>query len=413
MAISSHVTSLLLAAAQGTWGHPSSGPPGFRLPRGSATRAFPSTTAWPGGRVSCRDVAWKEAAGTGTGNGASTSTLFPHFLLFLFAAPLALRGVSHFPLLLSLPTPSPSGPPCRSALASVGVPDRQAGTVRWAQRRGQLKHSLWLLLTPFIPFFLCEERKLGREHGGQPSVTGPGVCSTSPVERVDLHALPSTAHPDELDGLPGRQREACGDRATSLQVAGETHGRCPTSVPFCQFPERMHNTQPSPSGKIAYPTIRPFWLVLASCLPDSKLLALPPQPWPFGLGGSIQSSWHLALGLPGWALSGSYGGTPRFCTAVIGAGLRPCQPRMSTPEAPGLCPGEANLDNPGEGLRGTCRGTERESLWLQGGSCHGACSQDLPSAIRLQRLESVDGPPTPLYCNPSFYSSARPPGCGL
>lgn len=56
---------------------------------------------------------------------------------------------------------------------------------------------------------------------------------------------------------------------------------------------------PAPQGKqhpspTPYGFIQPFWLVFASYLPNSKLLALPPQPWPFGLGVSIQSYWHLA-----------------------------------------------------------------------------------------------------------------------
>lgn len=56
-----------------------------------------------------------------------------------------------------------------------------------------------------------------------------------------------------------------------------------TRVPCAYQPPRGNNK--SPQG--LWQSSGGFWLLLAWCLPNSKLLALPPHSWPFGLRVSI------------------------------------------------------------------------------------------------------------------------------
>lgn len=82
----------------------------------------------------------------------------------------------------------------------MGVPNGQAGTVRLAQRLGQLKHSLWLLLTPFIPFlFVKRGNWRGRMGDNRLSQALLSVhwapVSTSPGERGPSSFLPTHSTP--------------------------------------------------------------------------------------------------------------------------------------------------------------------------------------------------------------------------
>lgn len=112
---------------------------------------------------------------------------------------------------------------------------------------------------PVHSFFLCKEWKLERESGGQPSLPGPAVWAwgsslslplppAEGLETVGLHSFQSTAH--KMGGLSGMPREACQDRATSLQGVGKAHGWCPTSDPFCQLPEPKSHM---PGREMAHP----------------------------------------------------------------------------------------------------------------------------------------------------------------
>lgn len=141
-------------------------------------------------------------------------------------------------------------------------------------------------------------------------------------------------------GLPGRsgQHVASGPLLCSTQE-GHTGGY-PISEPFaspkthgpCAHQPTRENNQ---SPQALWHSFWEFWLVLASCLSNSKVLALPPHSWPFGRGVSISSYWHLALRFPRWALTWLTLGMPSFCIALIGAGpwLQPCQPQISTPDS--------------------------------------------------------------------------------